>query len=214
MLLLSFCYKLNPSGTKLLLLGLESHTFQPAVCIGSFTDGITLSTDETLRLLDDLRYTDLTHFRGEPTTEARSESLSEKHDITFTMYKESPVVIISSSRNAVYLGKVTWEAFVRYGFLIRTKLQQLSECSRKADQWIQDFVLRLSALEGAATIPSSGLNESEKVNVLRFMIHNCFISRWRHVLQTDYIEQKGNPLQINFLLEMCANDAFMLKMRC
>jgi len=53
--------------------------------------------------------------------------------------------------------------------------------------------------------PASGLNESEKVDVLRFMINNCFTSRWRYVLKTDYIEQKGNPLQMNFLLEMCIN---------
>lgn len=200
MLVLSSCYKLNPSGSKNLFIGLETETFKPVVCIGSATEGVILSAEETLRLLDDLRFTDLNHFRGEHS-ETRAESLSEKHDIIYTVYKENPVIVLSSSKNAVYLGRVTWEAFVRHGFLIRIKLQQLEQCSAKAEKWIQDFVQRISVLEGAGTL--GALTDSEKVNVLRFINHNCFISRWRHVLQTEYIEKHGNPLQINFLLDMC-----------
>ena len=224
-------HHLNASKTKTLTMGLDVNTLTPIITLsGSKGHEVHLTAAEVLRLLDDFGERSREHLSQYPEVSPPlpvTEHLSDDHNIVFGWFNIQPVIIITKRPKdepqdqlleelapfikrkkplqvqEVILAKPTWENLVNATTVLRMMVRRYHAYSERAPIWLRDFARCIVKAGGPFYRDSRPMPLEEQVVVERSYNDNLFQTSWQDVVQNEYANKNTDPMEIQFLTEMC-----------
>jgi len=228
---LRFEHHLNASKTKTLTMGLDVNTLQTIITLsGSKGHEVHLTAAEVLRLLDDFGERSKEHLSQYPDFVPPlpvTEHLSDDHIIIFGWCNIQPVITIAKRPkdeprdqlleelasfikrktqlrvNEVILAKASWEDLVNATTVLRMMVRRYHAYSERAPIWLREFARCIAKAGGTFYRDPQPMPLEEQAVVERSYNDNIFQTNWQDVVQNEYASKKTDPMEIQFLAEMC-----------
>ena len=236
---LRFEHHLNISKTKTLTMGLDVITLQAIITLsGSKGHEVHLTPAEVLRLLDDFSTRAQEHLNQYPgfiPPFPVTEHLSDDHNIIFGWFNMQPVIIIAARPkeepqdqlleelspftkrkmplrvNEVILAKASWENLINATTIMRMMVRRYHAYSDRAPIWLRDFACCIAKAGGTFYRDPQPMPIEEQAVVETSYNENIFRTSWQDVVQNEYAAKKTDPVEIQFLTEMCLEHPLRVK---